>query len=241
MALVSDLINQSLLLAGMRASGETPEAALSQDALTVLNQMISGWNNESLLIYAITRTVVTMTASKQTYTVGAGGDVNIQRAPQIEAINWRDETQSPPLELPLAAMEDAEYQNLRLRDLTASMPTKFFYDRSFPLSTLFLWPTPTVARKLVLFVWTPWSYTYGLTDTISFPPGYERMLVYNLAVELSAQPSARITPATAALAEESKMRIQALNAVAPIMQVDGALLSGTRRAGAYNYVNDESH
>jgi hypothetical protein len=228
MSTILQLLNQALMLCGMRASGETVDAALAQDALDTLHQMIAAWNLDSLLVYQIVRQVVPMTTS-QTYTVGVGGTINLPRPVRIDAINWRDEAQTPALELPLHKMEQQEYQAQRVRETAASMPTAFYYDPAYPLGTLFLWPRPMETKKLVLFVWKTFDASMVLSDTVVMPPGYERMLVYNLAVELSAQPGARLSPVALRLAEQSKTAIEVINARIPILSVPSGLFGGSGR------------
>ena len=47
-----DQINRALRLLGVLAEGETASAALSQDALMAMNQMIDSWNTERLSVSA---------------------------------------------------------------------------------------------------------------------------------------------------------------------------------------------
>jgi hypothetical protein len=225
MATCRDLLNQALTLCGMRAAGETVDAFLAADSLFVLQQMVSAWNLDRLLVYHLDRVVVAMSTS-QTYTVGVGGTINIPRPVRLDAVNWRDESQTPALELPLQPLPMQEYEALRVRETPASRPTQFYYDRAYPLATLFLWPRPTETKQLVLFPWKQFDATMGLSETVAFPPGYERMLVYNLALELSAQPGARLSPVVVKLAEESKRSIENLNAEPPILSVNWGTGSG---------------
>ena len=46
----NDQINRALRLLGVLAEGETPSAAVSQDCLMALNQMIESWNTERLSV-----------------------------------------------------------------------------------------------------------------------------------------------------------------------------------------------
>ncbi len=46
-----DQINRALRLLGVLAEGETSSAAVMQDSLTALNQMIESWNTERLLTF----------------------------------------------------------------------------------------------------------------------------------------------------------------------------------------------
>jgi len=87
-------------------------------------------------------------------------------------------------------------------------------------------------------VWHPWADTNVLTDTIAFPPGYERFLVFSLAVDLSAQPGARLSPTVAAIAEESRQLVTSLNHEVPILQLPSAFPGGQR--GGFNYLTGDT-
>ena len=52
MTTAGDQINRALRLLGVLAEGETPSAAVSQDGLTALNQMIDSWNTERLSVFS---------------------------------------------------------------------------------------------------------------------------------------------------------------------------------------------
>src|SRR5262252_7106585 len=120
MTTVRDILHQSALLVGMRAAGEVLDATMAQDFLTILNQLVDAWALEELLVYFLDRQVFTMTVLKQQYTLGPGGDVPIMRPVRIEAVNWRDESQVPALELPLGKLQRQQYHNLRVRELTSA-------------------------------------------------------------------------------------------------------------------------
>jgi hypothetical protein len=116
-----------------------------------------------------------------------------------------------------------------VRETAASMPTAFYYEQAYPLGTLFLWPRPMETKKLVLFVWKQFETSMVLSDTVVLPPGYERFIVYSLAVELSAQPGARLSPVALRLAEEARRSIENINARIPILSVPSGLFGGSGR------------
>lgn len=238
MGTVRDLIHQSAMLAGMRASGEVLDATTAQDVLTVLNQLIDSWNLASLMIYQIERVIVPMVASQQTYTVGPGGQFNMVRPVTLHSVSWRDEAVFPPLELPLHEMEQWEYEGLRVRETPSSMPTRFYYDEAFPLARLFVYPKPSMTKQLVLYPWHLWNSQNTLDTVVSYPPGYERMLVHNLAVELGQQPGARLTPATIQIALDSKALVESQNVQVPILNTDYPAPSSYGRFNFYTL--DES-
>jgi len=48
------------------------------------------------------------------------------------------------------------YDSLSIKDLTATFPTSFYYNETFPLGQIFVWPMPTVmVMKAVFPVFDP--------------------------------------------------------------------------------------
>jgi hypothetical protein len=69
---VLDLIKSSLRLIRVTASGETPSADMSEDALKILRLMVDEWFNEDLMLYRVDNYDTVITANKTAYTVGEG-------------------------------------------------------------------------------------------------------------------------------------------------------------------------
>ncbi|NBS70074.1 hypothetical protein EBT31_14355, partial [bacterium] len=70
----NDQINRALRLLGVLAEGETPSAAVSQDALMALNQMIDSWNTERLAVFSTQDQVYLWPTSTVKRTLGPTGD-----------------------------------------------------------------------------------------------------------------------------------------------------------------------
>ena len=104
-----------------------------------------------------------------------------------------DTSLSPPLETPLTMLTEAAWQALPLKTLTNTRPTHWYYNPTFPFGTLTFWPVPTGSDlSAAVYVPTQVPQFTTLDDTVSLPPGYERMIVKNLALELC--PSYKVEP-----------------------------------------------
>ena len=69
-----DQINRALRLLGVLAEGETASAALSQDALMAMNQMIDSWNTERLSVFCTQDQTFTWPAGQIKRTLGPSGN-----------------------------------------------------------------------------------------------------------------------------------------------------------------------
>lgn len=212
MATLLDLITDALSELGVLAAGQTPNASDSALALRKTNDLVDQWKAERLSIYTITRTLKTITASDGEYTVGSGADINIARPVYIEQINLVDTTPDPDNESPLHKLTEAEYAGVVAKALTASLPDSWYYNPTFPTGTLSLFPVPTLSTlQLALYVPTAVSEFSATSDPVSLPPGWKRMIVKNLALELAPSFKAPVTRELVEQAREAKAVVKRSN------------------------------
>ena len=83
------------------------------------------------------------------------------------------------------------------------------------------------------FTLTVNSVSGNLDTPLNFPPGYERFFRYNLAVELAAEFGKTIPDQVTAVAIQSKLELERLNAVPRYLRGDG----GMSRSGRNRYFN----
>ena len=168
-----ELIASSLRLGGVLASGETPSADEANDALSTLNQMLSTWSNENLVIYQKVREEFSLTPNTSAYTWGTGGTFNSSRP--IEVLRANLEIQgTDPQEIPLKIITTKEYSDLSLKETDSSYPQAVYFDGAFPLLGVTLWPVPNAAEKIAFYSLKPFS-TLALSTELSYPPGYENI------------------------------------------------------------------
>lgn len=73
------ILNASFFDLGIIGEGESLTPAVAQDGLRRLNNMVSGWQTYPGTLPAVQRYIFPLTANKQTYTIGLGGDLNVPR------------------------------------------------------------------------------------------------------------------------------------------------------------------
>ena len=113
-----DLIRGSLRLIGVIASGETPAASESLDALESLNSMIKSWSGQRLTLFRIQREVFELVPQKASYTMGPLGDFNTAKSAEILGAAYGNLIKTPIFEQP----EPPEDDPLTIEDESLVIP-----------------------------------------------------------------------------------------------------------------------
>jgi len=231
-----DLITSALRLINVLAAGETCPIAMANDALAVFNQMIDAWNAERLAIYTTQSQDFALTANKQVYTFGPSGDFDAPRPAQIDGMSAiLLYNSSNPIEVPMTAFSIDDWQSkIPVKVVYSSFAQIWYDDGNFPLRNISLWPIPnTSLNKLRIYSWQALAAAANLNSAISFPPGYSEAFRYNLAVRLSAEFAAQLSPTVADLAAKGLARIKTMNA--PDLTLQSDLIASP---AGYNYKAD---
>lgn len=236
MAKALDLINSSMRLIGVLASGETLSANEATDALSTLNDMLGIWSNESLLIYARTNESFTLTPNQQSYTMGSGGNFNTTRPQKIENASITISNGSESYDVPVELTNQDEWAEIQVKGISSGIPTRLFPLYTYPLATIYLWPLPNAANKLTLWSWKTLSNIPAISTAVDLPPGYSKAMKYNLALELAPEYGRPVDPIVLAEASESKAALKRMNARPQYLAMDEAVLAP--RAG-FNWLTGE--
>lgn len=207
MATAADLIARSLRLLHQIGSGQDPTSDETTDGLEALNAMMSSWNNEGLLCYARQEESLTLSDGDSSYTIGSGGDLSTTRPVVIEAAWIVDDDVSYPVRI----IEEAEYAAIQDKTTESDWPNRILYRPSMATGTILVYPVPNATRTLKLLTRVPIASFSLSTDTVSLPPGWERALAYNLALEIAPEYETEPSQAVINMARESKAGIKRIN------------------------------
>jgi hypothetical protein len=240
---VLDLIKRSLRLLGALNIGDNPTAEEAQDALLALNAMTDAWATERLMMFTTGRNIYNLAPGQQVYQIGPlGPDWIAPRPAYLDGagllITNTDPTQV--LEQPLDVLRtDLQWARIRAKGITSTLPTTIYYDHGFSSGILNLgsgnvafWPIPTFANQVALYTPTIIAQFTGLTQTISMPPGYNRALPYNLAIELAPEFDREPSEAVVAVALEAKASLKRANLQLNTLRTD---LPRGERGGHWDY------
>lgn len=233
---VRDLVATALREIGVLAAGEPATADDAADGLSSLNRLVDQWAAERLQVYQVVRTTWTVVSGTGTYTVGSGGTVNVARPVYVDHVNVVDTSPNPDLELQLQPLTDDAWSRVPQKALQGALPTSWYYNPTYPLGTLKLWPVPT-SSTLLGAIYAPEAVERfdDLNSAVALPPGYERMLVKNLALELCVGHQRKPEELLVVQAMESKEVVKRSNMRLSDLQFDGgALIQGGSRTYGYS-------
>jgi hypothetical protein len=226
MGTASQIITDALKLLRVYQSGENLGASEGQDGLRSLNLMLDGWANERLMLFQLVERTHALTATTESYTIGSGGDIDTTRPVKIENAFTRD---ADDHDLQIAIISNDEYSQIHDKTLDGTYPLYLYYRPNYPLGTINLYPAPGSGLTLHLQVWDQLTQFTNLTTSASFPPGYERCLIYNLAIELAPMFGTTVTQEIAKIANESKAWIKTVNFTVQRLEYDLPALSMSGR------------
>lgn len=231
-----DIISNALFEIGALAAGETVSAEDSVFALSKLNRLFDNWNAESLYIFGTVLSEFTLTPNHNPHTIGIASTssdftVTTGRPSRIDTANLVLTDQSPVIYRPLKIVDDAWWMNNPVPSLATQIPYYLYPNYGWPQGQIYLWPVPTTAYKIRLDLWTLFS-SMALTDTFTFPPGYEDAVTLSLAESLAPTFGKSPSPILIQQAAIARGRVKSMNSEPPTMACDGAVQSMDSRPSA---------
>lgn len=215
------IIGRAFALLNVFIPGEAPPANDGSYALAELNAMMGTWAQERGTIPVVAREIFDLVANQggpsNPYTIGDGGDFDTDRPPNQGSLRGASlllTTSAPAVEVPLAVLNDDQWQSIQVKDLSNTQPTTVYYNATYAgnLGTINLWPVPTTAvNDLVLYLEKQISGFASQLATYDFPPGYEQALVYNLADLLQTAYGRELSAAALRVAQRSLALVKRTN------------------------------
>lgn len=240
-----DIITKALKRLGVISGIETPSADLAADGLDRLNALIETWSTESLTVWrqvALGGTSVTI-QPKQFYYIGpSNADIVAPVRPSwIDAVSWLLPG-TPLTEYPLQPYSQQEWERERVKLLTSTQATRYYYLPDMPNGVLFLWPMPQSAFQLWIYAPLAIVGAVTLVTTLSYPPGYSRALRDWLAIELAPELGRPVDPALLQSATEAKAQLQRVNFRPRTLDMPPGVgcsnSGGSSAGGAYDWRSD---
>jgi len=233
-----DIIQDALELLGVYGPGDTISSADESRSLSVLNDMMDVWSNESLACFDWVTQTFTMVPGQYQYTVGPGGFINGTRPLRVSDAPGSAYLLDANLNRYLMNVLDQLSWNIVTTAVANSdLPNILFYDPTFPLGTINIWPTPSSSWTCSFLSYRQLGGFAAPSSSFSLPPGYKRAITTNLCLSLKPYfASAQIDPLIIKEASETKASVKRSNMRTQIAVFDPELVS--RGSAVYNIWTD---
>jgi hypothetical protein len=224
-------INRALRLLGILAEGETPSAAMSQDALMAMNQMIESWNIERLSVFCTQDQVFTWPSGLLSRTLGPSGDfvglrpVLFDDATYFKAPNG--------VSYGIKFINQQQYNGIAVKTVTSTYPQVIFANMTYPNVEMFIYPRPTQDLEWHFISVQELDQPAELVTELHFPPGYLRAFTYNLAMEIAPEFGVEPSPQVQRIAMTSKRNLKRINNPDDVMSIPYAIVATRQRFNIY--------
>ena len=232
MATAGDQINRALRLLGVLAEGETPSAAVSQDALTAMNQMIDSWNTEKLSIFSTQNQVFTWPASTISRTLGPTGNFVGNRPVLVEdSTYFRDPLTN--VSYGIKIINQQQYDGIAVKTVTSTYPQVLWLNMTYPDIEMYVYPVPIRDLEWHFVSVEELTQPALLTTDLAFPPGYLRAFTFNLACEIAPEFGVEPSPQVKRIAMTSKRNIKRINNPDDVMSMPYSLIATRQRFNVF--------
>lgn len=227
-----DQINGALRLLGVLAEGETPTAAMSNDGLTALNQMVDSWNTEKLMIFNTQDQVFNWPADEIRRTLGPSGDFVGNRPVLLDdSTYYRDP--STNVSFGIKMINQQQYNGIAVKTVTSTYPQVMWINMEYPDISMTIYPKPTRTLEWHFVSADELTQPALLATNLYFPPGYLRAFRYNLACEIAPEYGIEPPPTVGRIAMTSKRNLKRINNPDDIMSLPYSLVATRQRFNVY--------
>jgi hypothetical protein len=231
-----DQINRALRLLGILAEGETPSAAMSQDALMAMNQMIDSWNTERLSVFnTIDQTFLWPAGEIQRHLgpngASLGGFDGIRPILLDDATYYRDPGTN--VSFGIKFINQQQYDGIAVKTVTSTYPQVMWINMEFPSIQMTIYPKPTRELEWHFISVQELDQPATLATELTFPPGYLRAFTYNLAMEIAPEFGVEPSPQVQRIAMTSKRNLKRINNPDDIMSMPYSLVATRQRFNIY--------
>lgn len=217
-----EIITKSLKIAGVLGESETPSSGQADDGLVSLNDLIDSWANDETYIFTIENETFPLVNGTHSYTIGVGGDFNTVRPVIIDSVV----VNLNGISYPVTEINSQDYATIAYKDNQTGIPEYYYCDFNFPLATIYLYGAPASDLTISIGKTKQLTTFANLTTQYTFPPGYNRLFNYGLAMEICPEYGMKMSNEALAIANEAKANIRNRNLEVPVMKTEVGHLTG---------------
>lgn len=197
-----DIITGASRLIGVTFKSEALDSDEAADGLVSLNDMLSSWSNNGLLVPYRTWESFNVSGASF-YSIGAGQTLNTVRPSFIRAAFIR----SGNVDYSMECITDEQYESITFKSITSPFPDYLTYDNGYPYGKIRMYPQLSPSAELHLLTEKPLTSFATLTTTVDLPPGWNKALRFNLAIDMAPEYGVEVPASVVKGASDSKAEI----------------------------------
>jgi hypothetical protein len=232
----TNIINPSLRIAGITTlPGTLPSTDQSTELITAVNRLLGSWNAEGTKIFSQLIQTFSLTAGQKIYTIGPGAQLDTTPSMSPIFLTAADFIfpGTPQVRREITIMRTVqEWESIGVQDIAGAPCWFLYFDNGYDSNgygKVYIAPQPPTGYTLELAYGNQLRTTFSATtDAFIMPPGYERALVYNLAVDAATlyPEFANIRPEAIEIAKKLAREITSMNLRSPALMNDASGLGG---------------
>jgi hypothetical protein len=208
MSTITEVITDALEITGIKSPHDALTTEWGDIGLRRINSILDGWNVDKTRGYAVQELEFPLVADQDVYTVGVGGDFDTERPVKIEYAYVVD---SSDVKHRISILDYQTFHQMQYQKIQSSYPYYMWYNPKSPLGEISFYPTPINGYTIHFDVYFGFAPYADGTDTLSVPQGYERLLTYQLAVELCSHRGKTVPPLVYKVYKEIEGNVEAIN------------------------------
>ncbi len=122
-----------------------------------------------------------------------------------------------------------QYNGIAVKTVTSTYPQVMWINMTYPNIEMYLYPVPTRLLEWHFISVEELTQPATLSTVLSFPPGYLRAFVYNLAMEIAPEFGVQPPPQVVRIAMTSKRNLKRINNPNDIMSLPYSLIATRQR------------
>lgn len=216
MATAGDVISRALRLIGVATPGQALSGADADTGLEALNALVESMGLFRNLVPSLTEETFSLVSGTADYTIGASMTFNTELPIKLEESCF---VRVSGIDYPLTVINGEEWADIPVKSAQGSIPDAVYFKRGTTSGELRFYPEPGSNVEFHCRSWkTLTTYADDSTD-FGLPAGYERMIAYNLAVEIAPEYGREAPVTVQRIATASRHGIEAAQAEIPKLKL----------------------
>jgi hypothetical protein len=235
------IITAAMQEIGALAAGESPSNDDQAWCMQKLQRVIDTFNAKRTMVYANIFSTFTLQASLTPHTIGPTGTFAVaQRPVEIPTIGLILVNTNPAtVEIPLTRRDKDWWADVRVKNLTSSIPTDYYYEPDWPNGSIYFWPVPNAVNNVLLQLRGLYQQLTQPAQTFTMPPAYWDVLIYTLAEAICPSFEREPSPTLLGLKMTALRALEGNNIKSPRGDTGDAGMPGVRSIGEFNYYSGE--